>query len=303
MGLPSISICILNYNYGRYLGQAIDSALRQEPGAYRIEEVIVVDDGSTDDSMEVCAHYGDRITVLRRKHQGFGAVLTAAVRAARGDWIATLDADDWFTEDKLATAAQFMSGECHLIQHWEHVVGTDGLPLVSMPHPGGNTSTLLVRRAAALDLLPVSNEAFFHVFDYLGFGVKLTDPLVNYRLHDANMTDRTNPGIFQDYLANVDRDIAGRLRELSFSPPSWSSDRPLRRLSRHFSATARGHIREAAVQRGERAAALTAWAGEMCMAIAARRTFTPHFAGAKSVLHMEPLVIVGRPPERTTGTN
>jgi glycosyltransferase involved in cell wall biosynthesis len=105
MTQPSISICILNYNYGRYLGRAIGSVLQQLPGNYRIEEVLVIDDGSTDDSMDVCSRYGDRITIIRRPHQGFGAVLTASVHRARGDWVAPLDADDWFTPDKLAMVA------------------------------------------------------------------------------------------------------------------------------------------------------------------------------------------------------
>jgi Glycosyl transferase family 2 len=197
---PAISVCILSYNYGRYLRQAVDSALGQKTGGYTLAEIVVIDDGSTDDSPEICASYHDRIRVVPRTHRGFPATLTEAIRQARGDWVALLDADDWFTPDKLEVVATAITPESLLIQHWEHVVKADGSPLTDRPHPGGNTSTLTVRRDAALDLLPVTNELFFHVLDHLGYDVKLTDPLTCYRVHDSNMTDRSTPGTQQDYM-------------------------------------------------------------------------------------------------------
>ncbi|NUR03782.1 MAG: glycosyltransferase family 2 protein [Streptomyces sp.] len=298
MAPPSISICILNYNYGRYLARAIDSALGQQPGDYRLEEVLVIDDGSTDESMVVCERYGSKITVLRRPHEGFGAVLTAAVHTARGQWIAPLDADDSFTADKLAAVAPALTDAHFLLQHWEHVVGGHEQPLLAKPHPGGNTSTLLVRRQPALDLLPVNNEAFFHVFDYLGYGARITEPLTYYRVHDANMTDRANPGVFQDYLRSVNLEIANRLRELGGDPPRWADGGTLKRLSWHFTALAWGNVREAAVQRGRRGTALAALTCEICVALLARRAAHTHWVGAKSAALMRPTVVVGRPPQR-----
>lgn len=250
---PSISVCILNYNYGRYLGQAIDSALTQTPGRYLLAEVVVIDDGSTDNSLDVCAAYSDRITLVACPHRGFPGALTEAVQQAHGDWIALLDADDWFTPGKLTTVAAAFTTNSLLVQHWEHVVKADGSPLLDRPHPGGNTSTLVVRRDAALDLLPVTNELFFHVFDYLGHGIKLIDPLVHYRVHDSNMTDRTGTGVMQDYLCQVSADVATRLRALAQALPAWATERELRRLAWHFAATSSGHAREAAVQRRQQA--------------------------------------------------
>jgi glycosyltransferase involved in cell wall biosynthesis len=161
MTRPSMSVCILSYNYGRYLGQAIDSALAQQPGPYRLAEVVVIDDGSTDNSLEVCAGYGERIRTVPCQHRGFAATLTEAVAQARGDWVALLDADDWFTTNKLATVAAAITPNTLVVQHWEHVVKADGSPLLDRPHPGGNMSTLVVRRDAATALLPVTNEVFF----------------------------------------------------------------------------------------------------------------------------------------------
>ena len=91
MSTPSISVCILSYNYGRFLGQAIDSALNQMPGDYRRAEVVVVDDGSTDNSLDVCAQYGERIRVVTCEHRGFADTLTEAIKQAEGDWVALLD--------------------------------------------------------------------------------------------------------------------------------------------------------------------------------------------------------------------
>lgn len=284
MSPPSISICIINYNYGRYLPHAIDSTLGQETGGYALAEVVVIDDGSTDDSPEICASYHDRIRVVPRAHSRFPGTLTEAIRQARGDWVALLDADDWFTQDKLAVVATAITPATLIIQHWEHVVKADGSPLIDRPHPGGNTSTLTVRRDAALDLLPVTNELFFHVLEHLGHGVKLTDPLTCYRVHDSNMTDRSTPGRQQDYMRQVNTDVAARLREMAKSPPSWASSETLLRLSWHFAAGASSHTRDAAIQRGLRCLAMRAAGVGFFRALIARRDVKNHLSGLRNAM-------------------
>lgn len=87
----SVSIVIPCYNYARYLPDAIDSALAQ---TYRALEVIVVDDGSTDETPSVVARYGDRIRYIRRENGGLAAARNTGIRAATGQWILPLDADD-----------------------------------------------------------------------------------------------------------------------------------------------------------------------------------------------------------------
>lgn len=291
---PSISVCILSYNYGRYLGQAIDSVLSQTPGRYHLTEVIVLDDGSTDNSLDVCADYGNRITPVLLPHRGFGATLTAAVEHAHGDWIALLDADDWFDSAKLTTVADAITDTSLLVQHWERVVNAAGRPLLDRPHPGGNTSTLVVKRSAAADLIPVTNEAFFHVLDDVGRGVNLTEPLINYRVHDTNMTDRATPGVFQDYLRRVNEEIALRLHALAGGPPAWADRASLRRLAKYYVARAQGHAREAAVQRGRRQDAFSAALAALCHAIYARRGIRHALVGVGSALTLRPTVRLGR---------
>jgi glycosyltransferase involved in cell wall biosynthesis len=217
-----VSIVVLNYNYGRYAGEALTSAVSQEPGAYRLAEVVVIDDGSTDNSDQVYRRFPD-VRVVRKEHEGFAATLTRAVREATGQWAALLDADDAFTPGKLRTLASYLPDPALLlIQHAEYVIDAEGRPFAEGTHPGGSTSTLVVRTTAAQDLLPVTNELFFHVLADLGHGVRLPDPLTRYRVHAGSMTDRHTPGAYPEYMAGVCADLVVRLGQLSARPPPWA---------------------------------------------------------------------------------
>ncbi|MBW4693750.1 MAG: glycosyltransferase [Lyngbya sp. HA4199-MV5] len=95
---PLVSILINNYNYARYVGDAIDSALGQ---TYPNIEVIVVDDGSTDQSREVIEGYGDRIIPIFKPNGGQASAMNAGFAASHGDIICLLDADDLFLPNKV----------------------------------------------------------------------------------------------------------------------------------------------------------------------------------------------------------
>jgi hypothetical protein len=86
-----VSIVIDNFNYARYLAQAIDSALGQTWGD---KEVIVVDDGSTDGSAEVIRGYGDRVRSVFQPNGGQAAAINAGFAQSRGEVVIFLDADD-----------------------------------------------------------------------------------------------------------------------------------------------------------------------------------------------------------------
>jgi glycosyltransferase involved in cell wall biosynthesis len=98
---PLVSILMANYNYGRYIGEALHSALRQ---TYPHFEVIVCDDGSTDDSREVVSRYCERdprIRLLTKENGGLASALNCAFAASQGEIVCLLDADDIFLPEKL----------------------------------------------------------------------------------------------------------------------------------------------------------------------------------------------------------
>jgi cellulose synthase/poly-beta-1,6-N-acetylglucosamine synthase-like glycosyltransferase len=96
---PAVSVVIPTYNAARFLADAIESALAQ---TVRDIEVIVVDDGSTDETAEVLARFGDRIRGIRLAHAGVAAARNAGIEVSRAPFIAFLDADDVWAPEKLA---------------------------------------------------------------------------------------------------------------------------------------------------------------------------------------------------------
>ena len=98
-----ISVFIPTYNNAAFLPPAIESALAQ---TLRPLEIVVADDGSTDDTAEVVARYGDAVRYVRFDHCGVYAVRNAVLREIRGDWFLNLDADNWIEPDFLEKAAQ-----------------------------------------------------------------------------------------------------------------------------------------------------------------------------------------------------
>src|SRR5262245_58814803 len=109
--MRTVSVIIPNYNYGRFLREALDSALNQTLPPL---EVIVVDDGSTDESPEILESYGDRIRVIRQKNQGVGIARNTGAEAARGELLAFLDADDYWFPQKLEKQVEKINSDPEL---------------------------------------------------------------------------------------------------------------------------------------------------------------------------------------------
>lgn len=97
---PRISVIIPAYNGERYIESAIESVLTQRDANF---ELIVVDDGSTDNTPNILQAYGDRISVFSQQNQGVAAARNRGIEAAIGELIALLDQDDIFLPNKLAT--------------------------------------------------------------------------------------------------------------------------------------------------------------------------------------------------------
>jgi len=94
-----VSVVIPAYNSGRFIARAVESVLGQSRAA---AEVIVVDDGSTDDTGEAVRRYGERVRYVRQENGGASVARNTGVAAAEGEWIAFLDADDEWLPGKLA---------------------------------------------------------------------------------------------------------------------------------------------------------------------------------------------------------
>src|SRR5690242_8378341 len=118
-----VSIIVNNYNYGRFVGEAIESALGQ---TYRNTEVIVVDDGSTDNSREVIAGYGSRIIPVLKENGGQGSAFNAGFAASRGEYVLFLDSDDLLEVNAIETVMRAWPGGAARVFFPLQAVGAGG---------------------------------------------------------------------------------------------------------------------------------------------------------------------------------
>lgn len=113
---PLVSIIINNYNYGRFLSEAIDSALAQ---TYKNMEVIVVDDGSTDNSKEIIGRYGDKIIPVLKENGGQGSAFNAGFKTCKGAYVYFLDADDMVLPFAAEYIVKAFSATKAIKVHWQ----------------------------------------------------------------------------------------------------------------------------------------------------------------------------------------
>ena len=99
---PRISVVVTCFNYAHYVAGAIESALSQ---SYPNKEVVVVNDGSTDDSLRVIERYSPRITIIDQPNQGSVAAYNHGFAATSGDLVIFLDADDLLATGGTSAAA------------------------------------------------------------------------------------------------------------------------------------------------------------------------------------------------------
>ncbi len=98
---PLVSVIVTNYNYAKYVGQCIESAINQ---TYKPIEIVVINDGSTDNSDQVIKKYTNKhpeIKYINQKNQGANVIRNKGIRLAKGDYIFLLDADNWLNPDHI----------------------------------------------------------------------------------------------------------------------------------------------------------------------------------------------------------
>src|SRR5438093_3539503 len=108
MTTPSVSVLIDTYNHERFIEQAIVSVLEQDfPSSER--EILVVDDGSTDNTAALVEKFRPQVRHLRKANGGQASAFNAGIPEARGKIFAFLDGDDWWAKDKLSTVLEVMA--------------------------------------------------------------------------------------------------------------------------------------------------------------------------------------------------
>lgn len=103
---PLISVILPTFNRAGVLPRAIDSVFDQ---SYKNVELIVVDDGSTDDTRQIMDKYGDKLIYIKQANQGVSAARNTGIRAARGQYIAFIDSDDKWMNSKLEDQLRFFN--------------------------------------------------------------------------------------------------------------------------------------------------------------------------------------------------
>ena len=103
--IPLVSVIITAYNASRWIAETISSVIAQDFKEY---EIIVVNDGSTDDTEAVVSRFGEKVQCIRKLNGGQPAARNVGIRAARGKYLAFLDADDLWTKDKLGLQVELL---------------------------------------------------------------------------------------------------------------------------------------------------------------------------------------------------
>jgi len=207
------SVIINNHNYGRFLGESIDSALAQ---TYAATEVIVVDDGSTDNSREIISSYGNRIIAVVKKNGGQASAFNAGFAASRGQVIIFLDSDDILLASAVEKAVSCFDGADVCKAHWPmYEVDSNGIPTgkinPALPVSEGDLRAALVEhgppgyiwpptsgnawgRIFLQRIFPLPEREYTKAADYYLsalvplFGVvrRVDEPQSLYRIHGSN---------------------------------------------------------------------------------------------------------------------
>lgn len=132
-----ISVVIPTFNREKYIKRAIDSVLDQKDQGhkYRIAEIVVVDDGSTDNTEDIISKIGDNRIIFRKMKNNYGAATARneGVRIANGEWVAFQDSDDIWHKDKLIKQVEFLERypNVDMVTHPIRAIFDDGQEIIS----------------------------------------------------------------------------------------------------------------------------------------------------------------------------
>lgn len=217
---PLVSVLVPNYNYARYIGETLESALHQ---TYPHFEIIVCDDGSTDNSCEVIETYvqkDSRIKLIRKQNGGVATALNAAYQESKGEIISLLDADDIWLDNKLQRVVEVFKSDarCGFAIHNVIQIDSQGNLIKSAPmlkqlasgwmltyalENGGYienippASALSLRRKVTDFIFPLNEEfkrnadsLIFRLAPYITVIKSVPEVLSKFRIHGANTTSQ-----------------------------------------------------------------------------------------------------------------
>ncbi len=256
--MPLVSVVIPTYNYGRYLPEAIDSVLGQ---TLADREIIVIDDGSTDDTGEIVRGYGDRVIYLTQENTGLATTRNRGCAVARGEYLAFLDADDVWLLDKLEVQVRALerNPDAGMVCGSMNRIDVDGRPLPG-PKPSippGETTLEMLERGTALPSTWIVRRSCFEGIG--GFDESLTamedyefalrvamhsrviclpEILVNYRVHSDSLSNHT------------EMMVLGYLQVFEKLLGDWD-DRAMRRIMRRSQAQYRYRMAKIRFHGGE----------------------------------------------------
>ncbi len=208
MNPPTVSVIIPTYNRAHLIREALESVFSQ---TYRDYEVIVVDDGSTDNTREILASYRDRIHIVWQENQGISAARNRGILLARGKYLAFLDSDDRWLPEKLERQVSYLDQNSYMglvSSHlWRYEIGKEKererVPrsigrsfgeLVTGPN-FIDTSTVVIRKRCIEvvgnfdESMPAAEDWELWVRIAKRFGIHcMEDILAEHRWHPANTT-------------------------------------------------------------------------------------------------------------------
>jgi glycosyltransferase involved in cell wall biosynthesis len=283
--MPELSVVMPAYNAAPYIRESIDSVLAAVGDD---TEIVVVDDGSTDETPRILAGYGDRIRVVAGEHAGLSAARNRCLEHATGRWVAFHDADDVVAPGRFASLRRVLAAHPGAHGVFGNGARLDDASVSVVPAPLARACA--GRRLTARDLfdgypvyfqaaviareafraagpfdagLPVQPDIEYGYRLFTGFTILFVDEVVfRYRVHDTNMSsDRL--GTREDIVRILERLAA----ETGAAAETIGRARLEDRLARHYYRIARTRL-----ARGERAAART-----MARKATALRPFNPRY--------------------------
>ncbi len=255
-GLPAVDIVVVNHNYGRYVADAVRSACRQ---THPDVKVIVVDDGSTDESRDVLGGLDGEVEVLLKERGGQASALNVALERCRGDVLLILDADDLLRPRAAERVAAAFAADARLskVQFPMAIVDADGRPTgatkpaghlraptgdqrraeLALPFdlpwlPGGGTG---FRTGQVRDILPIPTDDYprtgadwylVHLTALLGDAALLDEVCAEYRVHGGNAYELERDALDLDHVRESIAFAAVTTRSLEALADRLGMERP-----------------------------------------------------------------------------